>query len=74
MSKKKKVVILTCMIALLVTTAVLNFILSSNVAGADDAVAPTASYFTEVRNTRNTSKKTSNFLKSTRFSRPKMPT
>ena len=46
MSKKKKVVILTCMIALLVTTAVLNFILSSNVAGADDAVAPTASYFT----------------------------
>ena len=56
MSKKKKVVILTCMIALLVTTAVLNFVLSSNVVGANDAVAPTASYFTEVRNTRNTSR------------------
>ena len=56
MSKKKKIVILSCMIALLVTTAVLNFVLSSNVVGASDAATPTASYFTEVRNTRNTSR------------------
>ena len=56
MSKKKKIVILSCMIALLVTTAVLNFVLSSNVVGASDTATPTASYFTEVRNTRNTSR------------------
>lgn len=56
MSKKKKIVILSCMIALLVTTAVLNFVLSSNVVGANDTATPTASYFTEVRNTRNTSR------------------
>lgn len=56
MSKKKKIVILSCMIALLVTTAVLNFVLSSNVVGANDTATPTASYFIEVRNTRNTSR------------------
>lgn len=56
MSKKKKVIVLSCMIALLLTTAVLNFVLSSNVIGQNASATPTASYFTEVRNTRNTSR------------------
>lgn len=56
MSKKKKVIILTCMIALLITTAVLNFALSSSVSPQADDVAPTANYFTEVKTTRNTSR------------------
>lgn len=56
MSKKKKVIILSCMIALLVTTAVLNFVLSSSVVNGDDNVTPTANYFTEVKTTRNTSR------------------
>lgn len=56
MSKKKKIIVLSCMIALLVTTAVLNFVLSSNVVGASNNATPTASYFTEVRTTRNTSR------------------
>ena len=56
MSKKKKVIILTCMIALLVTTAMLNFVLSSSVTPSADEVAPTANYFTEVRTTRNSSR------------------
>ena len=56
MSKKKKVIILSCMIALLITTAVLNFVLSSSVVGGNDSVTPTANYFTEVKTTRNTSR------------------
>ena len=56
MSKKKKVIILSCLIALLVTTAVLNFALSSSITSANGDVAPTASYFTEVRTTRNSSR------------------
>lgn len=56
MSKKKKVIILSCMIALLVTTAVLNFVLSSSVVNGEDNVTPTANYFTEVKTTRNTSR------------------
>ena len=54
MSKRKKIVVLGCMIALLVTTAVLNFVLSSSVLGKDDsAVTETANYFTEIKTTRN---------------------
>ena len=55
MSKKKKVIILSCLIALLVTTAVLNFALSSSAIPGGEAT-PTASYFTEVRTTRNNSR------------------
>lgn len=55
MSKKKKIIVLTCMIALLVTTAVLNFVFASSVAANNDAT-PTASYFSEVKATRNTSR------------------
>ena len=56
MSKKKKVIILSCMIALLVTTAVLNFVLSSSVVNGGEDVTPTANYFTEVKTTRNYSR------------------
>ncbi|MDY2879620.1 MAG: SpoIIIAH-like family protein [Candidatus Borkfalkiaceae bacterium] len=57
MSKRKKIVVLGCMIALLVTTAVLNFVLSSSVLGKDDsAVTETANYFTEIKTTRNSSR------------------
>lgn len=56
MSKKKKIIVLSCMIALLVTTAVLNFVLSSSVLEPNADATPTASYFTEVRNTRNSSR------------------
>ena len=57
MSKRKKVIVLSCMIALLVTTAVLNFVLSSSVLGKNtvDAVT-TANYFTEMKSTRNSSR------------------
>ena len=56
MSKKKKVFILSCLIALLVTTAVLNFVLSSSVSPSSGEATPTASYFTEVKTTRNSSR------------------
>ena len=56
MSKKKKIIVLSCMIALLVTTAVLNFVLSSSVVNGDGEVTPTANYFTEVKSTRNVSR------------------
>ena len=56
MSKKKKVFVLSCLIALLVTTAVLNFVLSSSVTSSDGSATPTASYFSEVKTTRNTSR------------------
>ena len=55
MSKKKKIIVLSCMIALLITTAVLNFVFAQSVSANDDAT-PTASYFTEVKATRNTSR------------------
>lgn len=55
MSKKKKIIVLSCMIALLITTAVLNFVFAQSVSASDDAT-PTASYFTEVKATRNTSR------------------
>lgn len=55
MSKKKKIIVLSCMIALLITTAVLNFVFAQSVSVNDDAT-PTASYFTEVKATRNTSR------------------
>lgn len=55
MSKKKKVIVLSCMIALLITTAILNFVLSSSTLKGEE-VTPTANYFTEVRSTRNNSR------------------
>ena len=57
MTKRKKIIVLSCMIALLITTAVLNFVLSSSVLGDTTAeVVTTANYFTEIRTTRNSSR------------------
>ena len=56
MSKKKKIIVLSCMIALLVTTAVLNFVFADAVSAGNDNVSQTAIYFTEVKSTRNSSR------------------
>lgn len=53
MSKKKKIIILSCMILLLAVTAVFNFILSSPT--ADEPVAA-ANYFTQYRTERSSSR------------------
>ncbi len=58
MSKKRKIVILSCMIALLAVTAVFNFILTTDTLNKDDVtVVNSANYFSQYRserlNTRN---------------------
>lgn len=47
MSKKKKIVILSCMVLLLAVTAVCNFLLTNN--SDNKTTVPTATYFTEYR-------------------------
>ena len=49
MSKKKKVIILTCMIALLAVTAVFNFVLSKDGVKDSGEIITTASYFSQYR-------------------------
>ncbi len=44
------------MIALLVTTAVLNFVLSSPKSTVNDSVTTTANYFSEVKTTKNSTR------------------
>lgn len=57
MSKKKKIVILSCMIALLAVTAVFNFVLTTSTPSADQsAVVSSANYFTQYRNERITTR------------------
>ena len=57
MSKKKKIVILSCMIALLAVTAVFNFVLTTGTIGSDQsAVVNSANYFTQYRNERLTTR------------------
>lgn len=57
MSKKKKVVILSCMIALLAITAVFNFILTGESGVVDDTLASSsANYFSQYRNERLTTR------------------
>lgn len=57
MSKKKKIVILSCLIALLAVTAVFNFVLSSKPASSiNDTTIPSANYFTNYRTERITSR------------------
>ena len=53
MSKKKKIVILSCMIALLSVTAVLNFVFSGSDTFED---APSTAYFSEYRTQRLTAR------------------
>ena len=57
MSKKKKIVILSCMIALLAVTAVFNFILTTGTVNPDDTVVnSSANYFSQYRNERITTR------------------
>ena len=53
MSKKKKIVILSCMIALLAVTAVFNFLLTKP---ADNKAVTAANYFTQYRTERTSSR------------------
>ena len=57
MSKKKKIIILSCMIALLAITAVFNFVLTTGTISADETAAVnSANYFAQYRNERLTTR------------------
>lgn len=57
MTKKKKIIMLSCMIALLTVTAVCNFVLTSSTTKTDDAtIVSSANYFTQYRNERLTTR------------------
>ena len=56
MSKKKKVIILTCMIALLAVSAVFNFVLSKDGVKDSGEIITTASYFSQYRTDRTSSR------------------
>jgi len=56
MSKKKKIIILSCMIALLAVTAVFNFVLSTDKETGDALSVSASSYFTQYRNERLTNR------------------
>lgn len=53
MSKKKKIIVLSCMIALLAATAAFNFILARK---TEEPAAQTANYFTSYRTERTSSR------------------
>lgn len=57
MSKKKKIIILSCMIALLAVTAVFNFVLTGiNKGKTDDTPVSAANYFSQYRLERMTTR------------------
>lgn len=57
MTKKRKIIILSCMIALLAVTAVFNFILTTNsVDGNDATLVNSANYFSQYRTERLTTR------------------
>jgi stage III sporulation protein AH len=57
MTKKKKVIILSCMIALLAVTAVFNFILTTGTVNENEAtVVNSANYFAQYRSERLTTR------------------
>ena len=57
MSKKKKIIILSCMVLLLAVTAVFNFVLSGNIGAVeDDGAITTANYFTQYKTERTESR------------------
>ena len=57
MSKKKKIVVLSCMIALLAVTAVFNFIMTNGTGNVGDTqVVSSANYFTQYRTERLTTR------------------
>ncbi len=55
MSKKKKIIVLSCMVLLLAVTAVFNFVLSGTTTNSDTAVE-TANYFTQYKTERTASR------------------
>ncbi len=56
MSKKKKIVILSCMVLLLAVTAVFNFVLSGSVNNSVDDTVTTAAYFAQYKTERSQSR------------------
>lgn len=57
MSKKKKIIILSCMVLLLAVTAFFNFVLSGNIGAVeDDGAITTANYFTQYKTERTESR------------------
>ena len=56
MSKKKKIIVLSSMIALLAITAVFNFILTTSKSQSDTSVTASANYFSEYRTNRLTTR------------------
>ena len=57
MTKRRKIVILSCMIALLAVTAVFNFILTTETINDNDAtIVSSANYFTQYRSERLTTR------------------
>ena len=57
MSKKRKIVVLSCMIALLAVTAVFNFVLTTGtVSGNQSTVVNSANYFSQYRSERLTTR------------------
>lgn len=57
MSKKKKIIVLSCMIALLAVTAVFNFVLTADrVTNAEQVFGGSANYFSQYRSERLTTR------------------
>ena len=57
MSKKKKIIILSCMVLLLAVTAVFNFLLAGNTKlGTDDEPVSTAAFFAQYKTERSQSR------------------
>ena len=56
MSKKRKIIVLSCMIALLAVTAVFNFILTTGTFEDESTVVNSANYFSQYRSERITTR------------------
>ena len=56
MSKKKKIIVLSCMIALLAVTAVFNFVLTKDSVSLDGDATTTASYFSQYKTDRTSTR------------------
>jgi len=57
MSKKRKIIVLSCMIALLAVTAIFNFVLTTSASVDDDSlVVSSANYFAQYRTERITTR------------------
>jgi len=57
MTKKKKIIVLSCMIALLAVTAIFNFVMTSSTPATEDVTSVSnANYFTQYRTERLTTR------------------